>query len=105
MITRSRSRQNKHIHHNTNKLNNMNTETATIHNSEMGFDVNNQLGDPKTLAQITMENQDSGTRVQDNGETETQQITPETLKAVSYTHLDVYKRQLLHYPNSNRVLP
>ena len=78
----------------------MNTETATIHNSEMEFDVNNQLGEPKTLAQITMENQDSGTRGQDKGETETQQTVPETPKEidiraipVSYTHLDVYKRQ------------
>ena len=52
------------------------------HNSEMEFDVNNQLGDPKTLAQITMEIQDSGTRGQDNRETETQRITPETLKEI-----------------------
>ena len=54
----------------------MDTET-TSHNSEMEFDVNNQLGDPDTMAQIETENQDSGTRGQDNEEAETQQITPE----------------------------
>ena len=54
MITRSKSRRTKHIHNNTNKLNDkMNTETATTHNSEGEFDINNQLGDPNTCLLYT----------------------------------------------------
>ena len=85
MITRSRSRLAKHIHNNTNSLNNkMNTETVTTvnSNSEVEFDINNQLGDINTLNQITMENQETGMRGQDDEETETQQITAETQKEI-----------------------
>ena len=56
MITRSRSRLTKHIHNNANNLNNkMNTETATTenYNSEVEFDINNQLGDTNTCLLYT----------------------------------------------------
>ena len=64
----------KYIQNNTNK---MNTETGTTQSYEKELDINNQLGDQHTLAQLTVDDQKSRTRRQDHEEIETPQITPE----------------------------
>ena len=79
MITRRKSRQTKYIQNNTNKINNkMNTETGNTQSYEGEFDINNQLGDQHTLAQLTVDDQESRTRGQNHEEVVTPQITPET---------------------------
>ena len=61
MITRSRSRRNKDIQNNIHNLySNMSTNTSTQSNA-MEFEINNQLGDPDTLADISGKDQASGT--------------------------------------------
>ena len=55
----------------------MNTETETTQNYEGELDINNQLGDQQTLAQLTVEDQESRTRGQDHEEVQTPQTTPE----------------------------
>ena len=53
-----------------------NTDTQS---NEMEFEINNQLGDPDMLADISEENQASGTwgqNGQNNENAETQQFTP-----------------------------
>ena len=51
--------------------------TETTQNYEGELDINNQLGDQQTLAQLTVEDQESRTRGQDHEGVETPQITPE----------------------------
>ena len=49
----------------------MNTETGTTQSYEGEFDINNQLGDQHTLAQLTTVDPESRTRGQDHEEVET----------------------------------
>ena len=76
----------------------MSTNTDTQSN-KMEFEINNQLGDPDTLADISEENQESGTWGQNrqyDENAETQQLTPTEIteireRPISQTPLETDK--------------